>query len=67
MKGDFGMTLVCAWCDTFLGKKAPLNKPGVTHGMCARCLSERLGPREDTFRVTAARSYGFAEAASPAH
>ena len=61
------MTLVCAWCDTCLGEKAPLSNTGVTHGMCSRCFSERLGPREDIFGVFFAFSYIFAEAAALAH
>jgi hypothetical protein len=61
------MTLVCAWCDTCLGEKAPLRIAGVTHGMCSRCLSERLAPREDTFGVPPAFSYTFTEAAVHAH
>ena len=36
------MTLVCAWCDSFLGESAPLDRPGVTHGMCPECRDERL-------------------------
>lgn len=61
------MTLVCAWCDTCLGEKAPLNVPGVSHGMCARCLTERLGPREDSPGVLPAPSYTFTQPALPAH
>jgi hypothetical protein len=36
------MTLVCAWCDSFLGETAPLGGEGVSHGMCPGCLNERL-------------------------
>ena len=56
------MTLVCAWCDTCLGEKAPLQKPGVTHGMCARCLSKQLGAPGDFSGVRPTPSYTFAEA-----
>jgi hypothetical protein len=36
------MTLVCAWCDSFLGETVPVGRPGVSHGMCPKCLDERL-------------------------
>ena len=61
------MTLVCAWCDTCLGEKAPLSNPGVTHGLCARCLSERLGPREETFHRMPSAPPMAAALAAPAY
>jgi hypothetical protein len=57
------MTLVCAWCDTVLGTQAPFHRADVTHGMCARCLAERLDPRANAFAPVATDALAFASPA----
>jgi hypothetical protein len=31
------MIAVCAWCQSYMGSKEPLDDPGITHGICAPC------------------------------
>ncbi len=55
------MTLVCAWCDSFLGEMAPLDRPDVSHGMCPECLDERLA----SLRLEAPAPVALGMTASP--
>lgn len=32
----------CAWCDRFLGEKAPWDNPAVTHGICSEYRAQIL-------------------------
>lgn len=32
------MVTVCAWCQKYMGSMEPFHDPGVSHGICERCL-----------------------------
>jgi len=34
------MIRMCAWCNTVLGEKEPLDDHNITHGMCKPCLEK---------------------------
>lgn len=34
------MRIMCAWCETFLGTKEPLEDHSETHGMCDICYKQ---------------------------
>ena len=36
------MIIICSWCKTFLGIKAPLNDDSVSNGMCEGCKAKFL-------------------------
>ena len=36
----------CAWCQSYMGEKEPLNDQSVTHGICKSCLAQQ--PPTDT-------------------
>lgn len=31
------MTLICAWCNTLMGARLPLDDHSITHGLCKSC------------------------------
>jgi hypothetical protein len=35
------MVTVCAWCQSYMGSKEPLEDPGVTHGICNACVKRQ--------------------------
>ena len=36
-------TVYCAWCRKLIkGPKVPYDAPGITHGICERCLVQQL-------------------------
>jgi hypothetical protein len=35
------MITVCAWCQSYMGSKEPLDDPGITHGICAPCAKRQ--------------------------
>ncbi len=32
------MVTVCAWCQKYMGSRAPLHDPAVSHGICNDCV-----------------------------
>jgi hypothetical protein len=38
------MKIECSWCRKDLGCREPLQKGGITHGICSRCLQMRVYP-----------------------
>lgn len=39
------MIRVCSWCETVLGIGPPLDRPGVTYGVCPECWTRRRKPK----------------------
>ena len=35
------MITVCAWCQSYLGSKEPMDDPGITHGICTPCAQRQ--------------------------
>lgn len=51
------MKLICAWCQLDLGRKAPFDDNGVSHGICTSCSDQMLKEMGDILNTEECFTY----------